>query len=269
MSTISFPAYLTNVPLPLMQTAVAAVVQVHFPEVATIATLVSQYFCRSDELETMATIAFFKEKIPSATMNQMKQGIPEVRACLEDSPSKEVNIPQGSFPLKQSNERKLVTLICLFFTYRNRLFKNTLNQAELSKLEKDNPEYYDFLGRIQGSSILQRCDQMNDPRLCHTFIFGHHDWYKTIEPNDVLLTEPGQVLTFLESKGYKRSKKPCVDQVVVYHSKTTTHHFAKIVDLEGGITVVSKFGRFHIYQHRIALAQFHYGNSVTFLDVPK
>lgn len=148
---------------------------------------------------------------------------------------------------------------------------NSLSPLEKPHVEKDNPEYYDFLGRIPGITILGRCDPNLDSRLCHTFIFGHRDWYKSIKPNDVLLTDPKTVLDFLASKGCKKSCKPSIGQVVVYHTPTTTQHFAKIVQIkpEGGVVVISKFGRFHIYEHRIGLAQFHYGNSVTFLDEPK
>src|ERR1700722_7979853 len=106
-ATIKYPMCLTTEALPLMQTAIAESVNEHFSN-TRVSSLILQYACPSDQVETQAMIIFFQKRIPPDRIEMMKRALPEVSLCLEEIPLKEVRIFPGSCPLKNSTERKLV-----------------------------------------------------------------------------------------------------------------------------------------------------------------
>lgn len=114
MALISYPPYLTSESLPLRQPVIAKCVNETFHN-EKISTLISEYACPSNEVETQGMIDFFLQRIPTTRIEMMKKALPEVSLCLEGTtPTKEVKIFMGSYPLKNSAERRLVALACVF-----------------------------------------------------------------------------------------------------------------------------------------------------------
>lgn len=231
--------------------------------------LVAEYACPADQIETRGMVSLFKKWIPPNDIQWIKARLPEVSSVFEETPCAEEHLFPGSTPLRNTLVRNLIALAGVYFRYRNSVYLNSLNFSAVPA--EENREYYDFLGRIPGVTIVERCYPDTDLRECYTVTFGHCDWYATISPAHALLVEPKRVLDFLQSKGYTKSQSPSIGQVVVYHTATKTNHFAKVLEVEpdGRVMAISKFGPFHIYTHPVELAQFHYGNSVTFLNPPK
>lgn len=265
---VNYPKFLENVALPLMQPAVAKLLhELECPSSA----LIAEYVCPEDQVETQGMIAFFKKEIPPGRMKLVKKQTPEVSGAFDEIPCKNEDLFPGSIPIKNSTVRRLSALAAVYFGYKCRLHLVSLGlNVSLDDVEP-NQEYSDFLGRIPGITIVQKCDPKKDLRVCHTLVFGDFAWYKTVDPNAKLLLEPKRVLDFLQSKGFKKSTTPSQGQVVVYHTATQTNHFARILRVESDRTVIvqSKFGSFHVYEHTIGLAQYYYGNSVTFLNPPR
>lgn len=266
-----YPKWLENETLPLMQTAITEFVKRKLSFPGEPAKLVAEYTCPKDQVETQAMIEFFEAEISSVTKLQFQADHGELSACFEEVPYQREEMYRNSTPLKNTVERRLAALACMYFSYRNYEHKITLAREEQEQMDPNSQEYYDFLGRIPGITIISPCIAAEDDRVSHQITFGKCAWYKRINANATLLGEPKKVLRFLQKKGYEKCEKPAVGCVVVYHIPTKVRHYGKVaeIDREGQIMVISKFGCAHIYKHRIELTQFHYGNAVTFLKEPR
>lgn len=265
---MQYPKYLEQEKLPLMHTAITKLVQKIISCELRVAQLVVAYAPPpADQVETQAMISLFEEWIPSIAVLNVKADTGDVSSCFDEVAYQREEIYRNSTPLKNTKERKLIALASAYFGHRNYEYKLENPQQQM---DGNNQEYYDFLGRIPGITIINRCMATEDTRTCHSLTFGKQDWYKKIVSNDTLLGHPKNVLRFLREKGYKKSETPVPKQIVVYHTAKQVRLFGKIaeVDKEGHIWVISKFGRSHFYKHRLELVQFHYGNSVTFLKEP-
>lgn len=248
--------------LPLLQSTICESIINVMPRLDVVALLISKYVTSNKVIDTQRTLQFFEKVLPEDLIERLKRTFPELQVGLVDQTSVEEEVPVGAVCIKNSPERKLISLACIFFACCTSFSQ-----------EKDNEAYYRFLGRIAGNSIIKTCNPIHDARLCHTFVFGRLDWYKNmaIDPSEVLFKSPKEVIDFLISHGFSRARKVRPKQVVIYHTKTSTNHFGKVkrVNKDDGIVIVSKFGSAHIYEHRLETAPAHYGKFATRLNFPK
>lgn len=266
-----YPKYLEKEELPLMRSAIIhqlALLQLFAKD--TIDLMLEYSGCPTDQVETQAMSQFIVDTIPSTAIMNFKADHGDVSSCFDEAPYEKDEIFPHSTPLKNTPERRLVALAAAYFGYKNYEHKMGLKREEHALMDSNNQEYYDFLGRIPGITIIKSCGAGTDDRVSRMITFGQSDWYLTINPITTLHAEPKKVLRFLQKKGYTKTTQPAPGQIVVYHTRTKTEHFGKIaeIDKDGQIMVISKFGQSHFYKHRIELTQFHYGNSVTFLKNP-
>jgi hypothetical protein len=265
-----YPKHLTDKDLILTQPAIIKTLMRQFIFSKTIATLISEYVCTSDKVDTQAMIRFFESEIPSIVQMDYETEHSDVSSAFHEKPYQRNVIFRNSTPLSNTSERKLAALAMAYFGYRNYVHKLQLSPEEAQRMDPNNQEYYDFLGRIPGITIINTCIAAKDDRVSHFITFGNQDWYKGINPRKTLHEDPKKVLRFLTQKGYQKSEKPALGQIVVYHTIKEVNHYGKIaeIDSDNQIMVISKFGQSHFCKHRLELVQIHYGNSVTFLQEP-
>lgn len=265
---VNYPDYLQFERLPLLQPLVNESIQKAAPQLTEFARLISQYATGAKTVETKRMIQWFQNAIPSPEVTRFRLLWPCVVPCL-DPISKEnwPSVPEASIHLEKTPERELAAWASMFFAYRDREFRNGLEEGE--EAENDSSKYFQFFNRISEVSLVESCNPKSDKRLCHTYVFGHLSWYKA--PNPLGLGRPPEeVVEFLLSKGFFRGDELLVGQAVIYHNKTKTNHYAKVVRIFRGDAIVrSKLGRQNIFEHPMEVVPHHYGNSVTILNFPK
>ena len=99
-----------------------------------------------------------------------------------------------------------------------------------------------------------------DNQDCIDFVFKtvcREPWYKREEVEEVLLGKKDNVAVFLAYKGYFPASRLIEGGIVSYYDSTVNHW---------GIvhrgSIVSKFGKSEVYQHRADVAPIEYGDSI-------
>jgi hypothetical protein len=172
-------------------------------------------------------------------------------------------LPKGAMRIKDSPERRLIGLATSYCAFRS---------AQSDNLDLFDQEFYDFICRVSGTTVLEVCTPLTDARQCHHFVFEQFDWYKS-ESSEFILKRPKRVIDFLITKGFsvvKKLKETKAGQIVVYHTANQVYHFARVehVDSDGSISAISKLARHHIIRHPIGGLPPEWGGYVTFLNVP-
>jgi hypothetical protein len=150
----------------------------------------------------------------------------------------------------------------------------------LGRREKDS---YKYLKNIPDMKIIKEEKELKYESLddCSNFVFKDEGWFDKGDRriSSKLFGEYLSVIDFFKNKRYSEVDMPKVGSVIIYanhvygmppsnHSTPRVAHYGKVVEVseEGKVIVQSKFNHAHIYQHRLDLIPYFYGNRYTFLN---
>jgi len=163
--------------------------------------------------------------------------------------------------IKLSKENELISLI----------FYLGLSPAEL----------YEHFHALPNMKIIKKSKNFDDNHdQCSNFVFKNSSWYRNEDRDLVsnLFSTYEKSALFLKSKGYEEVDIPQAGDIVQYSTYLVIQpdlfkinedpiaaHYGKVVRVEKDkITIRSKFGQAHIFEHDINIVQNNFGSVYTF-----
>jgi len=120
---------------------------------------------------------------------------------------------------------------------------------------KKTDEACDIYAMLPGIDILEREPLVTPIQVvCYDIIFFHELWYTDKVGMVFQDHSTVAVLDFLVTlKRYKVSQRPERGNIVVFSHGNLAVHYAVIesVDADGNFTLISKFGEYHVFRHRL------------------
>ena len=118
-----------------------------------------------------------------------------------------------------------------------------------------------FADRIKGVPRIKLLEKGSSQMSCSQHAFKGESW----SSDQRLLCRYESVVEFLKERQYSRVLEPEVGDVVAYLTGAAVTHFGKVVKVGKDVYVTSKFGTEGLYEHRLELVHYFYGNCYFYL----